>query len=315
VVSADEPGPDVVRLVADEGGERVDRYVADALSEISRTAVQRLLHQGAITVNGARVTVSTRLRTGDLIEVRVPLPQPVALAPEPIVLDVVYEDDDLIVINKPAGLVVHPGAGHASGTLVNAILAHCPDLPGVGGEVRPGIVHRLDKDTSGIIVVAKHDKALHALQRQFKRREVRKRYTALVVGTLAEDDGLIEAPLARDRVHRRRMAVRGDGKPARTRWHVVGRLRDQEGTRFTLLDVELMTGRTHQIRVHFSWMGYPLAGDVVYGRGGAAATGPRQFLHARELELAHPTSGVVMHFTSPLAEDLRQVLEALVPDG
>ncbi len=302
---------DVTRLQASTDGERVDRYVAAAIEELSRTAVQRLLEQGEVTVNGAVVTPSTRLRRGDVIEVRVPPAQAVDLVPESIPLDILYEDDDLIVINKPADLVVHPGAGHASGTLVNAILAHCPDLPGVGGEIRPGIVHRLDKDTSGVMVVAKHDPALRALQRQFKRRTVDKRYTALVVGTIAQAEGLIEAPVARDRIHRRRMAVRGDGRPACTRWRVLGHYRDGQGHAYTLLDVKLLTGRTHQIRVHFSWMGYPLAGDTVYGRPGGALVWPRQFLHARELEIVHPATGEALHFAAPLAEDLQAVLASL----
>ncbi len=181
----------------------------------------------------------------------------------------------------------------------------------MGGEIRPGIVHRLDKDTSGVMVVAKHDTALRALQRQFKRRTVDKRYTALVVGTIAQAEGLIEAPVARDRIHRRRMVVRGDGKPARTRWRVLGYYRDGQGHALTLLDVKLLTGRTHQIRVHFSWMGYPLAGDTVYGRPGGAVVWPRQFLHARELEIIHPATGEALHFVAPLAEDLEEVLASL----
>jgi 23S rRNA pseudouridine1911/1915/1917 synthase len=307
--------PMVTRLSATSEGERVDRYIASELDTLSRTTVQRLIDQGHITVNGAVVAASARLHVGDEIEITVPVPQAVLLAPEAIALEILYEDGDLLVINKPAGLVVHPGAGHASGTLVNAILAHCPDLPGVGGEIRPGIVHRLDKDTSGLIVVAKHDQALHALQRQFKRRTVRKHYTALVVGVIAQDHGFIEAPIARDRLHRRRMAVRGDGKPARTRWRVLGRYHDQRGRAYTLLDVHLLTGRTHQIRVHLSWMGYPLVGDAVYGREGTAAGSPRQFLHARELEIEHPTTGELLCFVAPLPDDLQAVLDGLTSDG
>jgi len=233
------------------------------------------------------------------------------LAPEAIPLDVLYEDQDILVLSKAAGMVVHPGAGHSGGTLVNALLAHCPDLTGVGGKIRPGIVHRLDRYTSGVMVVAKHDRALRNLQAQFKQRTVQKFYTALVVGFVPQEDGMIEAPIGRDRHHRQRMAVRGDGKLARTRWHVVARYRDADGRRYTLLDVRLLTGRTHQIRVHFSWMGYPLAGDTVYGPSGSGATWPRQFLHSRVLEIDHPVSGENMRFQAPLPADLLEALTTL----
>jgi 23S rRNA pseudouridine1911/1915/1917 synthase len=305
-------GVEIRRLEAATGGARLDRYVAEALDDLSRTTVQRLIEEGNITVNGNRVSPSHRLRAGDGIAVHIPPPEPVQLQPEAIPLDVLYEDADLLVINKPAGLVVHPGAGHRSGTLVNAVLAHAPDLTGVGGEVRPGIVHRLDKDTSGVLVMAKHDRALQELQRQFKRRSVEKRYHALVLGDLSQDEGLIEAPIARDRRRRQQMAVQTGGKEARTRWHVLGRFRDATGQRYTLLDVELLTGRTHQIRVHLAWMGYPLAGDRVYAPAHAAHTAPRQFLHARELFLDHPTTAERLHFVAPLPPELQQVLDALL---
>ncbi len=299
-------------LTVGSSGERVDRYVATRLSDLSRTAVQRLIGAGDVTVNGETVSSSLRLRAGDVILVREPEPQPVDLRPEPMPLDIVYEDADLLVINKAAGVVVHPGAGHGSGTLVNAVLAHCGDLGGVGGDLRPGIVHRLDKDTSGMIVIAKHDRALQGLQRQFKRRSVTKIYVALVAGDLAQADGVIEAPVARDRQNRQRMAVLASGKPASTRWHVVQRYRDSKGNRYTLLDVYLMTGRTHQIRVHMAWMGYPLVGDDVYGRT-VSPLAPRQFLHARELAFEHPISGANCRFSAPLPDDLGAVLRALAP--
>ena len=306
-----EPESTVRHFTVESGGDRIDRFLATRLSDLSRTAVQRLIDGGQITVNGLSSTASARVRAGDEIVVRIPPPAPVALQPESIPLDIVYEDVDILVINKPPGMVVHPGAGHSSGTLVNAVLAHCPDLPGIGGEVRPGVVHRLDKDTSGLIVMAKHDRALLGLQRQFRRRTVQKVYTALVLGRISQEEGLIEAPIARDRHHRRRMAVRGDGKLARTRWRVTGAYRDRWGQVYTLLDVRLLTGRTHQIRVHFSWMGYPLAGDTVYGRATASEAFPRQFLHARELAFDHPTTGEHMNFEASLPADLQTVLDAL----
>ncbi len=300
-------------LEAEVDGERVDRYVADQLPELSRTAVQRLIDAGQVTVDGEHVQASHRLRTGERIVVRIPAPEPVELRPEPIPLDVLYEDADLIVVNKDAGMVVHPGAGHRTGTLVNAILARCPDLAGVGGEIRPGIVHRLDKDTSGVLVVAKHDQALRALQRQFKRRTVGKWYTALSVGRVPQERGLIEAPIARHRHHRRRMAVRAGGKMARTRWQVLDRYHDAAGRGYTLLDLKLLTGRTHQIRVHLSWLGYPLAGDNLYGPSYVAELAPRQFLHARKLAFDHPTTGDRMRFSAPLPGDLQDVLQGLEP--
>ncbi|MGC9522164.1 MAG: RluA family pseudouridine synthase [Anaerolineae bacterium] len=305
---------DEVRVLEVEAdGERVDRYVADRLSALSRTAVQRLIDEGQITVDGERIQTSHRLRAGERIVVHIPAPEPVELQPEPIPLDVLYEDADLIVVNKPAGMVIHPGAGHRSGTLVNAILAHCPDLTGVGGEIRPGIVHRLDKETSGVIVIAKHDRALRALQRQFKRRTVEKRYTALAVGCVPQEQGLIEAPIARHRHHRRRMAVRAGGKMARTRWRVLGRYRGAADRTYTLLDLKLLTGRTHQIRVHLSWLGYPVAGDAVYGPAYVSELAPRQFLHARVLGFEHPGTGEPMQFTAPLPQDLQTVLEGMEP--
>ncbi|MGC9358124.1 MAG: RluA family pseudouridine synthase, partial [Anaerolineae bacterium] len=232
-----QSSPETHVFHVEQEGERIDRYLADALPSLSRTAVQRLIDEGEVTVDGGSTRASYNVRSGDEIVVHVPPPRPTQLEPEDIPLDVLYEDDDLLVINKRAGMVVHPGAGHPSGTLVNAVLAHCPDLTGVGGEVRPGIVHRLDKGTSGVIVVAKHDKALRALQRQFKRRTVDKVYVALLIGALDHDEGIIDAPVARHPVHRKRMAVINEGKAARTRWLVVERLQDAGGRDYTLVDV------------------------------------------------------------------------------
>lgn len=300
-------------LLVEADGGRIDSFIAEALPELSRTAVQRLIDAGQVTVNDVVPRSSYKVRRGDTVIVRVPPPQPVTLSPEAIPLDILYEDADILVINKAAGMVVHPGAGNFSGTLVNALLAHCDDLQGIGGELRPGIVHRLDKDTSGVLVVAKHDLAIRALQRQFKEREVRKTYIALVIGNLAQDEGVIEAPIGRHRVHRQRMAVIAEGKPARTRWKVRGRYRDAHNRIYTLLDVRLLTGRTHQIRVHFAWLGYPLVGDAVYGPAHSPLSAPRQFLHARALTLLHPTTEERMTFSAPLPEDLAQFLATLTP--
>lgn len=300
-------------FVVSAGGERIDRYVAGEMADLSRTAVQRLIDAETITVNGAPVQASYRLQDGDRVSVVVPPPRPISIEAEAIPLEVLYEDSDIVIVNKRAGMVVHPGAGQQSGTLVNAILAHCPDLAGVGGELRPGIVHRLDRHTSGVIAVAKHDRALRHLQRQFKRRTVEKHYVALLVGKVPQVEGLIEAPIGRDRQRRRRMTVRGDGKMARTRWRVIARYHDSAGSSYTLVDVHLLTGRTHQIRVHFSWMGYPIAGDEVYGPSGVAALAPRQFLHAKALTVDHPTTAERMTFEAPLPDDLRAKLDSLTP--
>ncbi len=300
-------------LVVESGGGRIDSYIAEALPALSRTAVQRLIDAGDVLVNGAPTRAAYKVRAGDVIAVRIPPPEPTTLTPETLPLDILYEDADMLVINKAAGMVVHPGAGNFSGTLVNALLAHCTDLQGVGGELRPGIVHRLDKDTSGVLVVAKHDRAIQALQRQFKAREVRKVYLALVIGNIAPPEGVIEAPIGRHRVHRQRMAVVAEGKPARTRWRLRGRYHDAQNRVYTLLDVLLLTGRTHQIRVHFAWLGYPLVGDTIYGPAHSPLPAPRQFLHAHTLTLVHPTTGEQMTFTAPLPEDLAQLLASLTP--
>ena len=302
-------------LIVEEDGGRIDSFIAEALPELSRTAVQRLIDAEEVTVDGAVSRSSYKVRRGDIVVVRVPPPQPVTLSPEVLPLDVLYEDADILVVNKAAGMVVHPGAGHYSGTLVNALLAHCDDLQGIGGELRPGIVHRLDKDTSGVLVVAKNDRAIHALQRQFKQREVRKTYVALVIGNIEQAEGVIEAPIGRHRVHRKRMAVVTNGKPARTRWRVRGRYRDEHNRIYTLLDVRLLTGRTHQIRVHFAWLGYPLVGDAVYGPARSPLPVPRQFLHARALTLLHPVTEEKMTFSAPLPEDLATFLASLTLVG
>ncbi len=299
-------------FVVMEEGERVDRYIADKIRALSRNAVQRLIDEIEIVVNDAEVQKSYLLQVGDVVSVHIPPPKPTALEPEPIPIDVIYEDEDILVVNKDAGIVVHPGAGHRSGTLVNAILAHYPDIEGVGGERRPGIVHRLDMDTSGVMVVAKNDRALRYLQRQFKNRTVRKLYVTLVAGRIPQTEGRIEAPIGRHPVHRKRMAVRTGGKPARTQWRFRGYYRDERGGNYTLLDVRLLTGRTHQIRVHFSWFGYPLVGDRVYAPALVAQGAPRQFLHARRLTIEHPRTGDPMTFESQLPEDLQHVLDSLV---
>ena len=301
---------DQIHVLSVETGEsgRLDRLVAARLANLSRTAVQRLIDDGFITLNGSICKASDKVEQGDVIVVRVPPPAPTELVAEDIPLTIVYEDDDVIVIDKPAGLVVHPAAGHDSGTLVNALLGHIPDWEGIGGEVRPGIVHRLDKDTSGLIVVAKNDRALQYLQEQFKSRTIKKMYLALVEGIVEPREGIIDAPIGRSKTDRKQMAVTREGRSARTRYRVRQIYRQPD---LSLIEAYPETGRTHQIRVHFAWLKHPLVGDEVYGRHvSSIAPLERHFLHAASLTLTLP-NGESHTFTSELPEDLRHVLDQL----
>lgn len=304
-----ERAPDRIEtlIVAEGESGRLDRLVAARLAELSRTAIQRLIVNGFITRNGLPCAASDKIAPGDVIEVRVPPPVPTELTAEDIPLTIVYEDDDVIVIDKPAGLVVHPAAGHAGGTLVNAVLSHVPDLEGVGGEIRPGIVHRLDKDTSGLMIVAKHDRALHFLQAQFKSRTVKKVYVALVEGVVEPREGVIDAPIGRSRNHRKKMAVTDEGRSARTRYRVMHVFDDPP---LSLIECYPETGRTHQIRVHFAWLRHPLVGDTVYGRLTPRYELARHFLHAASLSLTLP-NGEAHTFSSPLPIELQQLLDRL----
>jgi 23S rRNA pseudouridine1911/1915/1917 synthase len=300
---------DQVITLAVKSGEsgRLDRFVATQRPDLSRTTVQRLIEDGFITRNGSIGKASDKVGPGDVIVVRVPPPVPTELIAEDIPLSIVYEDNDLVVIDKPAGLVVHPAAGHDRGTLVNALLSHVPDLEGIGGEVRPGIVHRLDKDTSGLIVVAKNDRTLQFLQEQFKSRTIKKMYLALVDGIVTPREGLIDAPIGRSKHDRKKMAVTHDGRSARTRYRVIQIYRDPD---LSLVEAYPETGRTHQIRVHFAWLKHPLTGDEVYGRQPPLVPSERHFLHAASLTLTLPT-GETRTFSAPLPPDLQRVLNQL----
>jgi 23S rRNA pseudouridine1911/1915/1917 synthase len=288
--------------------QRVDRFVADRTG-LSRTFVQRLIGGGHLTLDGVVVRASSSLQAGGVLHLEVPAVAEASLEAEDIPLSVVYEDDDLIVIDKPAGLVVHPAPGHASGTLVNALLHHVEELPGIAGVARPGLVHRLDKDTSGLLVVAKGDLAQSSLMAQLKARRVKKTYLALVQGSVAAEVGRIEAPIGRDPGERRRMAVVAGGRAATTGYRVRERF-----SGWTLLELDLVTGRTHQIRVHLTEIGHPIAGDPTYGNGtsrrGPAGT-TRLFLHAWRIAFAHPRDGRLMRFEAELPPDLRAPLDAL----
>lgn len=297
----------------DQDKVRLDKFVADRTPDLSRSAAQRLIEDGQVTVNGEPSKASYKVQRGDLVAVVLPTQEPEQLVAEAIPLVVVYEDEVLLVVDKPAGMVVHPAPGHASGTLVNAILAHCPELSSTEGN-RPGIVHRLDRDTSGLIVVAKNQKARRALQRQFKERLVDKAYLTLLHGHLRPAWGRIEAPIGRDPNHRQRMAVLAGGREAVTEYHVLETFARQVGPlagNYSLVEAEPKTGRTHQIRVHFASIGHPVVGDGVYGWRKARLPVSRQFLHARKLGFRHPATGQHVEFQAPLPVDLAGLVEQL----
>jgi len=304
------PGVRVLR-VPDGSDGRVDRYVADATG-LSRSYVQKLISDGRLTADGAALRANTLVGAGT--ELRLDVPEPVALELQPapdIALSIVYEDDDLLIIDKPAGLVVHPAPGHQDDTLVNALLAHGGGAAwgGIAGVQRPGIVHRLDRDTSGLIIVARRDSAQASVMAQLKARRVKKTYQALVQGSVSAAVGRIEAPIGRDPKHRTKMAVVHDGRPSVTGYRVRERFAD-----WTLLELDLITGRTHQIRVHLEAIGHPIAGDPVYGTG-TSRRGPdglgRLFLHAWRLELNSPSDGHLIRATAPLPPELESVLDGL----
>lgn len=299
-----------VRVTEKQQGLRLDRGLAEQLPELSRSRLQQLIRQGQVWLNGQPCLDKDRpLQAGDQIEVRIPPATPTSLQPEPIPLDILYEDEDLLVINKPRGLVVHPAPGHASGTLVHALLAHCPHLSGINGEQRPGIVHRLDKDTTGALVIAKHDQAHQHLQAQIQAKTARRIYLGVVFGRPAQSQGTISAPIGRHPVDRQKMAVvpPGEGRAAVTHWQVLERLGN-----YTLMQFELETGRTHQIRVHAAHLRLPIVGDPLYTQ---SKTSPvklsGQALHAWKLSFVHPRTGQPLQVTAPLPEEFERLLRQL----
>ncbi|ACZ37939.1 pseudouridine synthase, RluA family [Sphaerobacter thermophilus DSM 20745] len=306
---------DAVRIVldvaAEEDGERLDRLIAARVAEISRSYAQSLVKAGDVYVNGEPARPARRIHEGDTIEILLPpVPEPDDLTPEYIPVPVIYEDDDVIIFDKPAGLVTHPAPGHEHGTLVNVVKALRPDVPLLMGGKRPGIVHRLDKDTSGLIVVAKNEEARRYLVQQWQQRDVVKRYIALVHGVIRENEGTIDAPISRDPRNRKRMAVVPNGRPAVTHFRVLERFRDA-----TLLNVQIETGRTHQIRVHMLFIGHPIVGDQMYGKRPFRIPIARQFLHASYLKFSLPESGRPIEVETALPADLREVLERLRAEG
>lgn len=293
---------EVLNFIADKTGARLDRFVSEKQPQLSRTFAKKLINEGYITVNDQVVKASHKLNAGDRLTIKTPPPEPSHLEAEAIPLNIIYEDKDLLVIDKPAGLTVHPAPGNPNHTLVNAILAHFPDLPSGGDFLRPGIVHRLDKGTSGLILVAKNMVALNKLANQFKARSVVKAYLVLVRGHLSPENGFIEAPIGRDPRNRKRMAVVDKGRDARTEYHVIKYVGD-----CSLLEVRMETGRTHQIRVHLAAIGYPVVGDATYGAKSAFLS--RQFVHACRLGFKLPSSDKYMEFTSGLPPELEQALK------
>jgi len=295
------PKPEVKILQVTESAVRLDKYLAGKYPELSRSVLQKLIKQGHILVNDIGAKPSQKLSLGDKIYVSLPPPEEVSLAAEPIPVDVIYEDNDLLVICKPPGLVVHPSPGHTAHTLVNALLARCPDLAAFGDAMRPGIVHRLDRDTSGLMIIARNSRAQQYLINQFKDRSVSKSYLVLVKGKLTPSQGIIDAPIGRNPSNRKRMAVVASGRQARTGYKVKEYL---DG--YTLLDITTETGRTHQIRVHLAAIGYPVVGDPVYGVRSPYIK--RQFVHAYRLGFCLPSSGQYREFTCGLYPDLKQAM-------
>ena len=305
---------EILSIIAEESGERIDALLARTLEGLSRSAAQRLLEEGRVTreEGGKALRKSDRVQAGEHITVVLPeLAEDLPLIPQDLPLDVVYEDDDLIVVNKERGMVVHPAPGHPDGTLVNALLWHCGDsLSGIGGEKRPGIVHRIDKDTSGLLIVAKNDFAHHALSAQLQDRSLSRVYEAVVRGRLRADSGTIDRPIGRHPTDRKRMAVNEkNGRPAATHWNVLARY-----AAYTHVRCRLETGRTHQIRVHMASIGHPLLGDGVYGAPCPEKGLEGQCLHARELKFIHPRTGEAVHLATGLPAWFTEVLSRLGPE-
>lgn len=283
-------------------GERIDKYICEN-TELSRSFAEDLLENGSCLINGTKCKKNYRVKAGDVVEITLPDMEEPEILPENIPLDIVYEDSDLLVVNKPKGMVVHPAAGHYSGTLVNALMYHCKDsLSGINGVIRPGIVHRIDKDTSGLLIVAKNDTAHNGLAEQIKAHSFTRRYEAVVLGGIKEN-GTVNAPIARHKTDRKKMAVTPDGREAITHYEVI-----ENYGKYTHLRLILETGRTHQIRVHMAYIGHPVAGDTVYGDGKPKWL-EGQCLHAREIGFIHPLTGKELFFTSPLPEYFEKMLK------
>lgn len=294
-----------IDLQLGEQSGRIDKVLSQELADYSRSQIQQWLKDERVMVNGTTVKANYKVKAGDQVTIAVPEPIVLELTPENIPLEIVYEDEDVAVVNKPQGMVVHPSAGHPNGTLVNALLFHMKDLSSINDVIRPGIVHRIDKDTSGLLMIAKNDFAHESLAKQLKEKTSLRKYVALVHGVIPHEKGVIDAPIGRSKTDRKMQAVIEEGKPAVTHFQVLERFAD-----FTLVELQLETGRTHQIRVHMKYIGYPLAGDPVYGPK-KTLPGKGQFLHAQVLGFEHPRTGEFLTFTAPLPEVFQKTLEKL----
>ena len=296
-----------MKYIVEESGKRLDAYITSIDSEITRTAAQRLIEQGNILINGEKKKTAYKVSNGDVITIEKEEPKEIELKAQNIPIDIIYEDDDIIVVNKPKGMVVHPANGNPDGTLVNAIMAICKDsLSGIGGEIRPGIVHRLDKDTSGLLIVAKNDRAHVNMSEEIKNHEVKKTYIALVRGVVKENEATIDMPIGRSTSDRKKMAVMKTGRNAVTHIKVLKRY-----NKYTLLQVNIETGRTHQIRVHLSYIGYPIIGDCTYSNGKNEFGVVGQCLHAKCLEFKHPITGAEMKLEAPLPKYFEEIIQKL----
>ena len=307
-----ENGLQRLTVSPEDAGVRIDKYLAEQLPDITRSYLQKLLKDGSVQMNGKPVKASTKTAVGAVIALTSPEPEEPEILPENIPLDILYEDSDVILINKPKNMVVHPAAGHYTGTLVNALMYHCRgDLSGINGVLRPGIVHRIDKDTTGVLIVCKNDRAHNALAEQLKEHSITRKYRAIVCGNLKEDEGTVDAPLGRHPQDRKKMAiVRSGGKRAVTHYRVLERFGND-----TYIECQLETGRTHQIRVHMASLGHPLLGDEIYGRAKSPFKLEGQTLHAMVLGFIHPTTGEYMEFEAPLPEYFEKLLEKLRKSG
>lgn len=295
-------------LTVEQGGERIDRFLSEEIADLSRSYIQKLLKEGSISVNGKAVKANYKVNAGDEILVEIPEPEMPDILPEDIPLDILYEDDDILIVNKPKGMVVHPAPGHYSHTLVNAVLYHCGSrLSGINGVLRPGIVHRIDMDTTGSLLICKNDRAHQILAEELKEHSITRRYHAIVHGNLKEATGTVNAPIGRHPVDRKKMSTKSSsGRHAVTHYRVLERFGD-----FTYIECELETGRTHQIRVHMSSIGHPILGDAVYGPARCPFRLQGQTLHAKILGIRHPSTGEYMEFDAPLPEYFSELLDRL----
>ena len=308
----DELSDDIIEISATDNGERIDKYLSEKFSEYSRSYIKGLIDDGRVSVSGKTVKSSFKVFNGAAITINIPPLKEVEIIPENIPLDILYEDEDVILINKPKRMVVHPAAGHYTGTLVNALMYHCKEnLSGINGELRPGIVHRIDMDTTGVIIVCKNDVSHRLIAEQLKEHSIKRKYQAIVYGAFKIDEGTIEGPIGRSKTDRKKMAIVPDGKAAITHYRVIKNYTSPNGNNFAHIECELETGRTHQIRVHMASIGHPLLGDEVYGAAKNPFKLQGQALHAEMLGFVHPRTGEYMEFHAPLPQYFLELLKRL----